>query len=241
MYDIHCHILPGIDDGSGSLNDSIEMAKLASESGTEGIVATPHCNIPRMYENFYNNDFSERINTLNAALMEQNIPVTVYPGQEVYAYGEVIPLMKSGKIIGLNKSRYVLTEFDFGAAENDVYPFVYKLLNEGYVPVVAHPERCDYTRNNPDVIVNLKKMGALIQLNAESIIGRIGFYPKTVSRFVLENGFADFVASDAHSQYSRTPDLSEAHEFVCRFCSYDYADQIFSVNPFNAINNLEIR
>ena len=84
MFDIHCHILPGVDDGSGNLNDSIEMAQLAAESGTKGIVVTPHCNIPGMFGNYYGAEFKEKFMHLKQVLEQKNTPVQVYPGQEVF-------------------------------------------------------------------------------------------------------------------------------------------------------------
>lgn len=241
VYDIHCHIIPNVDDGSGSLNDSVEMAQIAVQSGIKGIIATPHCNIPEICENYWSLDFDKKTEQLNNKLKQKDIPLTVYPGQEIYVDGDVVSHLKNGKLITLNNSRYVLIEFDFNTPEMPVYETIKKLLLEGYVPIVAHPERYTFTYENFQSIIKMRSIGALIQLNGGSIKGSFGLYPMQVSKYILENQFADFVASDAHSQYSRTPDLTTAHEIVCANYSYEYADLLFNKNPFNVINNKEIR
>lgn len=241
MYDIHCHIFPGVDDGSGSIVDSVEMAMVAAGSGVKGIIATPHCNIPGIYENYWSSDFDSRLEKLNNELKKKNVPLTVYPGQEVFAYGDIFNRLKRGEIITLNHSDYVLIEFDFGTYESEVYSVVQKIIAEGYKPIVAHPERYGFAYEIPDSVKKINNMGALIQLNGDSICGKLGYRSMQVSKYVLANSLADFVASDAHSQYSRTPDLTEAHEIVCTFFSYDYAELIFNDNPLKVINNKEIR
>ncbi|MBQ8575832.1 MAG: hypothetical protein IJ447_07305 [Clostridia bacterium] len=241
MYDIHCHILPNVDDGSGSINDSIEMAIIAADSGIKGIVATPHCNIPGICDNYWNPEFDEKISILNQKLKKRSIPVKIYRGQEVFAHGDILMHLKNGTLITLNNSVYVLTEFDFRTSEHDVYPVLQRLVSEGYKPVVAHPERYAFTYDNPDSINRMRQIGSFIQLNGDSIKGEFGRYPKRVSKFILENRLADFVASDAHSQYRRTPNLTSAHEMVCENYSFDYANLIFNENPCKVINNKEIR
>ena len=241
MYDIHCHIFPDIDDGSGSIVDSVEMAMTAAESGVEGIIATPHCNIPGMYDNFWSSEFDSGIIKLNYELQKRKIPITVYSGQEIFAYGDIVDRLNKGELITLNNSDYVLVEFDFGTPEHTAYQTVQQLVAEGYKPVVAHPERYGFAYENPDSIGRLRMSGAFIQLNGDSISGNLGYRPMQVSKFILANRMADFVASDAHSQYSRTPNLSGAHEIVCSYFSYDYADIIFNDNPLKVINNKEIR
>lgn len=102
MFDIHCHILPGVDDGSGNLSDSIEMAQLAAESGTRGIAATPHCNIPGMFENYRGAELEERLRMLRQALAERNIPVEIYSGQEVFLSKHFEEHLEKGDFITLN-------------------------------------------------------------------------------------------------------------------------------------------
>lgn len=241
MFDIHCHIIPCVDDGSGSITDSLEMAELAARSGTCGIIATPHCNMPGVFDNFRSADFDAKVNELNSILSNRNIPVTVYPGQEIFAYGDIVERIKNNELITLNNSRYLLIEFDFSASEQDMLKYLQRITAQGYVPVVAHPERYSVFCEAPEKIGHISCAGALIQVNSGSIQGSFGYYPERAAAYFLKNQLADFVASDAHSQYSRTPELLPVHEIICENYSYEYADLLLNENPRKVINNKEIR
>lgn len=241
VYDIHCHIIPCVDDGSGSIIDSVEMASLAAETGVKAIIATPHCNVPGVFENYWTDSFDQKLQTLNTEISKRKIDIKIYPGQEIFSYDDVLSKLRKGDLITLNNSRYVLLEFDFKTQEAEAFSVVEELVSFGYVPIVAHPERYAFAFENSASVLELKNYGALIQLNAQSIIGGFGRYPKLVSEYILKNELADFVASDAHSQYTRTPDMSEAHEIVCERYSYEYADILFTDNPLKVIKNIEIR
>ena len=241
VFDIHCHILPCVDDGSGSLIDSVEMAELAIRSGTVGIIATPHCNMPGAFENFWSADFDAKIKELNGALLNRNIPIMVYPGQEIFAYGNIVERIKNNELITLNSSKYILVEFDFSVSEREMLKYLRMIMAEGYVPIVAHPERYFLFGEAPETVRDIRSVGALVQVNSSSITGNFGYYPERAASYFLENQLADFVASDAHSQYSRTPDLFSVHEMICENYSYEYADLLLDGNPLNVINNKEIR
>ncbi len=243
MYDIHCHIIPDVDDGSGSMSDSVQMSELAYNSGVRAIIATPHCNIPDLYENYRCSDFNVKLENLNERLRKEQIPVTVYAGQEISMLGEknVASLLKKGDLITLNYSRYPLIEFDFYERENSAFRYIEELCGEGYVPVVAHAERYKFVHFNFESIEKMRSLGALVQINAGSLDGDFGVGAKLTAKKILHEGMADFVASDAHSPFSRTPVLSGAHEFICENISYEYADILFNINPLKVINNEEIR
>ncbi len=241
MFDIHCHILPCVDDGSGSIIDSIEMAQLAVRTGTNGIIATPHCNMPGTPENFWSTDFDAKVKELNGILQSRNIPITVYPGQEIFAYGDIAKRLKRNELITLNNSGYILIEFDFSASEREMLTYIQMITAEGYVPIVAHPERYLIFGENPERIRYIRSAGALVQVNSGSVKGSFGYFPERAASYFLANQLADFVASDAHSQYSRTPDLFQVHEIICENYSYEYADLLLNENPLKVINNEEIR
>lgn len=240
MRDIHCHILPGVDDGSGNLNDSIEMAQLAAESGTKGIIATPHCNIPGVFENYRNAELNEKLNKLRKALKDKNIPVEIYSGQEVFLTTHFEKHLEKNEFITLNNSGYMLVELDFRIDEAEALSRLGRLASYGYVPVVAHPERYSFVIENPSAVQKIRALGALIQLNRGSLTGDFGMYIKITADSIIQSRFADFVASDAHSQYSRTPNLADIHEYICENISYDYADVLFNINPMKVINNERI-
>ncbi len=237
MFDIHCHILHGVDDGSGNLSDSIEMAQLAAESGTTGIIATPHCNIPGMFENYWSKELEDKIVELRRALAQRNIAVDIYSGQEVFLSRFFEENLEKGDFVTLNGSRYMLVEFDFRIDELSAVQKLEKLASRGYVPIVAHPERYGFVIENPDAINRIRSAGCLVQLNSGSLTGDFGRFVRKTANAIITNGLADFVASDAHSQYSRTPNLAQVHELVCEDLSYDYADFLFNINPVKVLNN----
>lgn len=237
MFDIHCHILPGVDDGSGNMSDSIEMAQLAAESGTKGIIATPHCDIPGVFENYWCDTFTDKVRTLQKELDERNIPVNIYPGQEVFISSRFEEHLKKGYFVTLNNSRYMLSELDFRIDEASAVSRLRYLVSQGYVPVIAHPERYGFVIENPSVIKRIRSEGCLVQLNAGSLMGFFGHYIQETADAIVRNNLADFIASDAHSQYSRTPALSDVNELICENISYDYADVLFRINPLKVLNN----
>lgn len=240
MFDIHCHILPGVDDGSGNFSDSIEMAQLAVESGTKGIVVTPHCNIPGMFANYYCDEFKEKFMNLKQALKQKNIPVEVYQGQEVFLSRYFEEHLTKGEFITINGSKYMLVELDFRIDAASAFSRLERLISYGYIPVVAHPERYGFVIENPDAARKIRSVGALVQINSGSLIGDFGIYIKKTAQKIMDNALVDFVASDAHSQYSRTPNLAVAHEFISENYSYDYADILFRTNPVKLLNNESI-
>lgn len=178
MFDIHCHILPGADDGSGNLNDSVEMAQLAAESGTKGIFATPHCNMPGLFENYWNDEFAEKFRKLRKALKDKNVPVEIYPGQEVFLSRNFEARLKNKELVTLNNSRYMLAELDFRIDEKTAISRLEVLASYGCVPIVAHPERYGFVIENPDVIKNIHAAGAFVQINRGGIMGGYGNYYK---------------------------------------------------------------
>lgn len=240
MIDIHCHMLPGVDDGAGNTSDAVEMAELAASSGTKSIIVTPHCNIPGGYHNYWSYFLEEDVKNLQNEINKRNIQLTVYPGQEIYLAPGFIDLLRQGKFIGLNESRYMLVEFSERERADVAYRKLQQIIAEGYVPIVAHPERYGFVNEQQEAIYRMKDLGALLQVNRGSIKGKFG---KTIMEKALEiisTYQADFVASDAHSQYSRTPYLADVHEFISEEISTEYGDALINVNPNKVLNNEKI-
>lgn len=240
MYDLHCHILFGVDDGADSAEESVRMARIACEGGTKGIVATPHCNISAFDRNGWTSEFTKKIVMLNSTLAEFDIPLRIYPGQEIFCGDDVPQFLKSGNLITLNGSRYVLVEFDFGEYYDNACQKLEQIVAEGYVPIVAHPERYGFVQENSDAPYRLKNIGCLLQLNKGSIRGGFGRGAYLASNSILQLQLADFVASDAHGPFMRTPFLADAHETVSEIYSADYAELLFKINPRRVLKNQNI-
>lgn len=231
MIDIHCHIIPGLDDGSDSIEESIKMARIAYENGTDIIVATPHCNRPDSYENHWSRSFYNKFVGLKEAMGKSGLPVKLICGQEVFCTKRILQLIKEDKIVPINNSRYILIEFDFYEYSSVAYQYISELVSQGYVPIVAHPERYEFVAQEADAAVKMKNIGALLQINKGSITGGFGQRAKREAFKMLDERLVDFVASDAHSPYMRTPNMSDAHEMISEIYSLDYANMIFEENP----------
>ena len=237
MLDIHCHICYGSDDGAENLETAVEMVRLAYAQGTAGIVATPHCNIPGSYANYWCEALHEKVRLLRAELNDRGIPADVYTGQEIFCTSQTVKHLKSGELITLNHSRYPLVEFDFYEFSESVYDKLRTLTAEGYVPVIAHPERYAFVAEEENAVYKLKSIGCLLQVNKGSLEGRFGRSAFSVSRRLMELRLADVVASDAHSPYIRTPNMQYTHELICEEYSYEYADLLLEENPLRIIQD----
>lgn len=239
MVDIHCHILYDLDDGAESLDDAIEMARIAYTHGTTHIVATPHT-LPEDNGTLWQSDVLECTDLLNTELAGQGIGVKLYTGCEVFGAGDFLQRLKDGRLFTLNNSIYPLVEFDFYEHPASVLFKLGEIVAQGFIPIVAHPERYAFINEDVEYAKKIKDLGCLIQLNKGSITGNFGSDARLSAQQLLSSGLADFVASDAHSPFVRTPVLSEAYDTVCKLFSEDYANLLFNENPLKVLNNQKI-
>ncbi|MBR6532097.1 MAG: hypothetical protein IKT61_06310 [Clostridia bacterium] len=240
MYDIHCHIIPGVDDGAYSMSETLDMLDIAVANRTKGIICTPHCNIPRSFSNYWNENLEERFNNIVNEVRKKNIQIELYKGQEIFLSGNFLERLKNNELITLCDSDYVLVEFYPFEKEFDAFKKLVSLVSEGYKPIVAHPERYEFVVKNTDAIGHIKDLGCLIQVNKGSLKGRFGKAVMVTAHNILAKRAADFVASDAHSPYKRTPNLTDVHEMISTEYSADYADFLLKENPYKVISNKQI-
>lgn len=240
MVDIHCHILPGLDDGSDNPEESLRMARLAVEGGTHTVIVTPHSNIPDSFQNYFGKDYAEAFLGFKALLKSEGIPLKIYPGHEIFASGSIAELIKKRKLLTLAGSDYPLVEFGFTENADSVYEKLRLLVAEGLTPVVAHPERYAFVSEDDFAPYRLKNLGCLLQINKGSLKGNFGREAYTVSGYMIKNELADFVASDAHSPYMRTPYLADAFELISEIHSAEYADLLLNTNPSLVLQNKKI-
>lgn len=212
MIDIHSHILPGVDDGAQTEQDSLAMAEAAINDGISTIVATPH-HKNRAYEN-PKNDITNNVNILNDLLQEREIPLTVIPGQEVRIYGEIIEDIENGDILPINNSKYVLVEFQTDTVPHYTDRLFYDMQVAGYIPVIAHPERNRELLNDHTKMYELVRNGAITQLTAGSITGAFGKQMEQFSHQMIEANLAHLIATDAHNTTTRGFNLQEAYDIV---------------------------
>lgn len=240
MLDIHCHVLPELDDGAGNMSDAIEMVSLAAASGMKGIIATPHSNVPGGFRNFWSVETENKLDRLREEIKKRNIPLKLYAGQEIYLAPGFMELLREGKLITLNGSRYMLVEFSEDEHANVAYRKIQQIAAENYIPIVAHPERYGFVIEFEDAVYRMKDAGALLQVSRCSLNGMFGSVVQRVAMDIVESFHADFVASDAHSPYRRTPRLADVHEYISENISQEYADMLIKSNPEKVIVNEKI-
>lgn len=199
MIDLHCHILPGIDDGAASAEIACAMAEHAWQSGVTAIVATPHCNLPGFRHNYRGEAYAARLDRLRELLQQRSIPIRLLPGAEVFADPENIrDLIAERRLITLNHSRYLLVEFDFGTPPQLLCRTLDAIRNRGLIPVIAHPERYAAVQDRPALAAQWFYQGYLLQLNKGSLLGLLGRRAMETGRGLLAHGLAHVIASDAH-------------------------------------------
>ena len=239
MVDIHLHILPGVDDGSPSLESSLEMAQLALESGVHAVIATPHCNL--LEEACLNaKRMQVHVAEFRRALEQEGIPLQVYGGMEIFGTPNTAQKLRQGQLCTLAGSQYPLIEFPFENYARDATEILDSVLQLGLRPIVAHPERYRYTQSDPRLINLWVEMGCLLQINRGSLFGRFGRHAEALAHGLLERNFVSFVASDAHSPTVRTPWLRDAAEFLLREYPKEVAWALLEENPRRVLEHQKI-
>ncbi|MGE7587274.1 tyrosine-protein phosphatase [Peribacillus sp. NPDC101480] len=215
MIDIHCHILPGVDDGSADMKESLNMARKAVEAGITHLFATPH----HLNEKYVNvkSDIIDRAVRLNESLQQNNIPLTIHPGQEVRIHRDIFSSLEKEEILTLDDNvTYLLLELPSGRVPAYTQEVIYELLLKGITPIIVHPERNKELITNHKLLFELVQEGALTQITSGSIIGNFGKSIQSFSKKIIEHNLAHFIATDAHNIGSRGFTLQQAYEKITK-------------------------
>lgn len=236
MIDIHCHILPDFDDGAENFEEAVAMAEMAVASGTTGIVVTPHfpgtsASLSRMPE------LLEQLAALREAVAERGLPLTLYPGCEILCLPETPRLAARGALPTIADSRYLLTEFYFNESAAYIDRMLGTLSQMGYVPVVAHPERYGAVQKDLRLLEHWFRRGYVIQVNKGSVLGAFGPQVQDTAARILGVGLAHVIASDAHSPYHRTTDMTMVRDWLLDNCDPEYAHILLEENPARLVTN----
>jgi protein-tyrosine phosphatase len=240
MIDIHAHILPAVDDGSYSLEESLRMIKMAQDGGVNTIVATPHCNIPGSFKNFVSAELEERFLRLKQAVKDAGLSVKILRGMEVFATGQTVKHLEAGNVWTLNDTGYVLMEFAFDEDPEFCMMILEDCYDAGFIPVIAHPERYYFVQRDPRIIFDWYVEGYGIQINKGSILGRFGRTSFETARLLLQHGLVSCVASDAHSSHQRTPHMYEAKKFLDEYYGTDYRKLVTEINPARILEGKDL-
>ena len=235
MFDMHCHILPGVDDGARDMEQSMRMIRTAYESGIRDFILTPHYKEGR--HNASVSTICGRMEEVRREAAQRGMEVSLYAGNEILYFGEIAERLEEGRALTLAGSRYVLVEF-FPA-----HPFSYirnaldELGGMGYEPILAHAERYECMLKNWENVRELKDLNVGIQINAASITGALGFGVKRFAHRLLKEGLADYVGTDAHDDGRRSPDVRKCLSQLYRRYDPAYADAVCFGNAMKIVND----
>ncbi|WP_045519157.1 tyrosine-protein phosphatase [Neobacillus niacini] len=215
MIDLHSHILPGLDDGSSNLLESLNMAKTAVKEGITHLFATPH----HLNGQYFNSkrEILDSVIEFNNHLIRENILITVHPGQELRIHRELFASLEMNEILTLdNNGKYLLLELPSGEVPNYTREVVYELLLKEITPIIVHPERNLGFMEENHLLFDLINEGALTQLTSGSLLGHFGKKVKSFSGKIIEHNLAHFIATDAHNVVSRGFSLHESYEIITK-------------------------
>lgn len=230
IIDIHSHILFGLDDGSQSLEQSVEMARQAKESGLEKLCATPH--LPVTEREKFIGKAQRKLEEVKKALEPEKINLELYLGFEI-CLDYSIAWDKNVALFCVNQNnKYLLCELPFGQFPKFAEKIFYQLLLDGLVPILVHPERAIFSETQIEQLEKLVKMGVLLQLNAGSLIGEEGSKTRKLAEKLVQTGLVHLLASDAHNLTNRSYKVMPmAFLTTCKLCGMKKALDLVFYHP----------
>jgi protein-tyrosine phosphatase len=226
MVDIHCHILPGIDDGSKSWEMTAQMCGMAAKDGITHIVATPHSNDTYVYNR---ERFTEMLGQLHDAGEGK---LTFSLGCDFhFSYDNIQDALANPRRYTIGETQYLLIEFSDYGIPPSVKQDVFAICSSGMIPIITHPERNQPLLKNQDMVLKLIEAGCLVQVTANAITGAWGSRSKKMAEWLLKREAVHVVASDAHDPVNRRPIMSEARDVVAHLAGKEIAEALVTLNP----------
>jgi protein-tyrosine phosphatase len=232
MVDIHTHVLPGLDDGAGTLEQGFEMLKLAAANGTTDLVATPHSNAEFQFDDQRIEEAFQGLSALSSGI------INLYRGCDCHLNLQNLEdaLVRPTKYT-LNRSRYLLVELPDFLGPSVVWEQLKALINARIVPIITHPERNVSLQSSVNRLKGWVQGGCLVQVTAQSFLGRFGSLARRTAESLMNSDMVHFVASDAHDCLDRPPDLSQAYAHVSSRWGQETAQRLFIDSPAAAIGD----
>ena len=238
MIDFHTHILPNIDDGSRSIDETFNLIKEAKEVGFDGIILTSH-----YIENFYETDVPERdvwVKAISENLGAKGIDTDLYLANEIYISENMMGLLEQRKASTINNSCYVLFELPLNEEPLNLYDVIYSLQENKLIPILAHPERYSFVQKEPELIYDLIEKGVLMQANFGSILGIYGEKAQMIVRKFFESNMIHFLGTDVHRQNSIYPKVPEALVEITKIIGDEKVKELTKINPRLVLHNKKI-
>lgn len=238
MIDIHTHILPNIDDGATSIEETFNLLKEAKKAGFETVALTSHYR-----KGYYETDTPERevwVNAIYENLKAKNIDMNLYLGNEIYLSDDMIKYMEDGKASTMNDTSYVLFEMPLHEEPENLYEMINQMQQYKIVPILAHPERYEYIQKDPELIYDLIEKGVLMQADYGSIIGQYGEKTKIMVKKLFENNMIHMLGSNVHRQETVYPRIPECLEKIEEIVGKEILEKLTTTNPKSVLTNKRI-
>ncbi|GAB4380382.1 MAG: tyrosine-protein phosphatase [Calditrichia bacterium] len=239
FIDIHNHLIPDFDDGPRTMQESLEMLRIAADQGITEVFATSHFSeyIPPEQEQ----DYFYKLQDLREAALARHIPVTIYSGAEIFYHHYIEDTVKANRVGTLGEfGQYVLMEFPMFQHPSGAEEALFQLSASNYIPILAHPERYSLLLEKPEKAQEFIKYGAFIQLNGGSVLGHFGRQVQKVALELLEKRQVHFIASDAHTPNDRSFVLKDVFNFLKDTLPSDYLQDLLYANPRKIIDQVRI-
>lgn len=224
IIDTHCHIIPGVDDGSRSMQETLKMLTIASDEGISDMIATPH--YKRNHRNISTAVISEKLEQISELEKEIGLNVKLHAGEEIYYFSDLSEALRNGQVATMPDGGHVLIEFSPMENYIVIRNAMDGILSSGYTPILAHIERYECIVRDDDAAFDLKNMGVEVQVNASSITGAAGAATKRFTAGLLRNRLIDFIGTDSHGARERTPEIRKCAKLIYKKCDREYADSI---------------
>jgi protein-tyrosine phosphatase len=239
VIDIHSHIMPDIDDGARSVEEAVEMARIAAEDGIEYMVSTPH-----MFNGLSGNpeppEILERVARLNEAINDPD-GLKILPGNEVHVSHDIADHARNNRVMKINQRNYMLVEFPQLTVPIGADELFYKLLLQGVRPILVHPERNGQIQASPSIVGRFVERGVFIQVTAMSVTGEFGPAAKATADTLLRHNCVHFLATDTHRTKSRPPILSRGRDAAALVIGPQNARALVEENPLAVIKGEPLR
>tara|TARA_Y100001970_G_scaffold96316_1_gene121324 strand:- start:3226 stop:3972 length:747 start_codon:yes stop_codon:yes gene_type:complete len=230
--DIKSHIIPEFDDGPFDIDESLEILILAEKSGVSKIIATPH------YENLLLNnknykDVEEYVEKLNTLVHKHDIDINIFSGMTLNFTEKIIDIIDTeSQSFSLNKTRFFLIESTFNYFDENNLRIIEKFRDKRLYPIISHPERNNYLRKNYKILEEIINLGALIQINSDSIIGNHGEISRRFALDIIEKKHATCISSEIHNKDKiMSPNLDQSYEIISKLFGENVSNKLFISNP----------
>jgi protein-tyrosine phosphatase len=231
-------MLAGLDDGARDLAVSLAMARIAVAEGISTVVCTPHI-LPTVYDNT-GTDIRAAVNRFEAELARAKVPLRVLPGADVHIAPNLVEGLHQGRVLSIADSRYILLEAPHHIFSPALRGCVFNLMAAGYIPILTHPERLAWIGQHYELVQQLARAGTLVQITCGSLIGHFGRRAQHWSLRMLDEGFVDVIATDAHNADGRPPRMTEAVQVVADRCGKDEANKLVLERPRAILDNSDL-